>query len=71
MTRCPECGGSDLHSLGIERGERLDDEHAVLCSHYHCQSCGCELREIQVTSWRTEVIAHGCPEQLVLTEPEP
>jgi transposase-like protein len=68
MTKCPECLSEDLQSLGIEHGERIDDEHTILVSRYTCKKCGCEFREIQVTSWRREILRHGCPEWLIMAE---
>jgi transposase-like protein len=68
MTQCPECCSCDLESLGIERGERLDDEHAVLISRFKCKACQCEFREVQVTSWRREILKHGNPEWLMMAE---
>jgi transposase-like protein len=68
MTSCPDCSGSDLQSLGIETGERLDDSHTVLISGFRCRSCGCEFSEVQVTSWRTEVTRRGSMERLILAE---
>jgi transposase-like protein len=70
VTACPECSSADLDSLGLERGERLDDGHCVLVSRFRCRSCQCEFREIQVTSWRREILKHGNPDWLILTEAE-
>jgi len=70
MTPCPDCGSSDLQSLGLERGERLDDDHAILISKYRCKSCGCEFKEIQRTEWQTEVTRHGNYDRLIVIEPE-
>jgi hypothetical protein len=69
MTRCPDCGSGDLESLGIERGERIDDDCAVLISLFRCRVCRCQFREIQTTEWRTEVIFHGWFERFILMEP--
>ena len=68
MTACPECSSSNLETQGFERGERLDDEHTVLISRFRCRACNCEFREIQVTSWRREILKHGNPEWLMMTE---
>ena len=67
---CPECGSPDLQSLGLERGERIDDDHVVLVSKFKCRDCGTEFHEIQRTEWETQVTWHGCYERLFLVEPE-
>jgi len=70
MTVCPECGGSDLESSGILRGERVDNEHTVLVSKFKCRQCGCEFKEYMITSWQTEIIASGKIERLMMLEAE-
>lgn len=71
MTRCPDCGSPDLQSTGLERGERIDDDHAVLVSKMRCRTCRCQFKETQKTEWSVEVLAHGFPDLLLMTEPSP
>jgi transposase-like protein len=68
MTSCPDCSGSDLQSLGIETGERLDDRHTVLVSRFRCNVCRCEFKETQRTEWEVEVTMRGGFERLILLE---
>jgi hypothetical protein len=68
MTSCPDCCSSDLESLGLERGERIDQDCAVLVSLFQCKVCRCQFRETQTTEWTTEIIFHGWFERLILLE---
>jgi hypothetical protein len=68
MTKCPDCLSEDLQSLGILRGERIDDEHVVLVSKFKCNRCRCEFKEYLISHWQTEVLMHGGYEQLILME---
>lgn len=56
---CPDCGLDELESLGIEKGERVDDEHCLLITQFKCRNCGCIFSEIQHTQWNSEVTKHG------------
>ena len=65
MTSCPECKSSDLESLGILKGEKVDEEHTVLISKLRCNGCRCEFKEYLISHWQTEVLMHGGYEKLI------
>jgi len=71
LTSCPDCGLDELESLGIEKGERQDDEHCLLVSKFKCRNCGCQFTEAQHTQWKTETTKHGNLGKLLTVEVTP
>ena len=63
---CPDCGLTRLKTLGIERGERLGDNCAVLVTRYSCKECECEFREFMVTHWHLEITKHDRIEMMFM-----
>jgi transposase-like protein len=63
---CPDCGMQNPKTIGIEKGQSLGDNCAVLITRYKCKDCGCEFREFMVTHWELEIIEHSDLEKLFI-----